>query len=208
MNLLILGPQASGKGTQAKRIAKELGIPHISTGDIFRDNIERGTDLGKKVLMIQGGELVPDELTNSIVKNRLKQEDCANGYILDGYPRNLVQAEYLNSISQIDAVIDLEVPTKVIMERITSRRACGDCKADYNIIYMKPKQEGICDKCEGELIQRKDDTPGPIKKRLDIYYSQTQPLISFYKEQGVSLKEIDGVGTPGEILDRIMNVLR
>lgn len=193
MNILIFGPQASGKGTQAIKIAEYLKIPHISTGDMFRANISQGTELGKKAqVLINEGNLVPNDITNKMVENRLTEDDCKTGFILDGYPRNQTQAEFLDNLPyKLDVVINLEVSRDEVIRRISSRRVCIDCKANYNIIYIKPKEEGICDKCHGTLIQRDDDKPESIQKRLKIYDEQTKPLLDFYDNKGI-LRNING----------------
>ncbi|MBC8500709.1 MAG: adenylate kinase [Nanoarchaeota archaeon] len=193
MRLIIFGQQASGKGTQAEKITEHYGIPHISTGDIFRENISKGTELGKLAKeILDRGELVPDEITNKIIEERLSRDDCSKGFILDGYPRNRNQAEFLDNLPyQIDAVINLEVSQQELIKRISSRRVCVNCKTNYNLIYIKPKQEGMCNKCGGKLIIRDDDKPEAIKKRLAIYHEQTEPLLKFYEEKGI-LKNING----------------
>ncbi len=193
MNIIIFGPQASGKGTQAEMISKEYKIPHISTGDIFRDNISRKTKLGKVAdEVIRRGELVPDEITNKIVEDRLSKDDCKRGFILDGYPRNHGQAKFLDSLSySIEQIINLQVPREELIRRISSRRVCFECKTNYNLIYIRPKKEGRCDKCSGRLVQRDDDKPAAIEKRLNIYDSQTKPLIDFYQKKGL-LANING----------------
>jgi len=193
MRLIIFGPQASGKGTQAEKITEHYGIPHISTGDIFRENIRNGTELGKLAKeILDRGELVPDEITNKIIEERLLRDDCKDGFILDGYPRNRNQAEFLDSLPyKIEAVINLKISEEEIIKRISARRVCVDCEANFNLIYIKPKQEGICDKCGGKLIIRDDDKPEAIKKRLSIYHEQTEPLLKFYEEKRI-LKNING----------------
>lgn len=191
MRLIIMGPPGAGKGSHATVFKRKFGIPHISTGDIFRHNVENGTDLGKKVKQyLESGQLVPDELTADIVKNRLKEEDCKNGFILDGYPRTVPQAEMLEKITQdmnikIDKVINLVVSDEKIMKRMTGRRICPNCDAIYNIYNLPPKQEGKCDVCNTELIQRPDDNPKVVKDRLDVYYNQTEPLLDFYRKKGI-----------------------
>lgn len=204
MNLIIFGPQASGKGTQAVRIAKHFGIQHISTGDIFRENISKGTELGKIAAeLINKGDFVPDEITNKIVEDRIKKEDCEKGFILDGYPRNKIQAEYLDSLPQkIDVVINLEVSEEEVIRRMSSRRVCVDCKDTYNILFLKPKEEGVCDKCGGKLVMRDDDKPEAIKKRLELYNEKTKPLLKFYEEKGI-LKIINGAQGIDEVFEDV-----
>lgn len=187
MRLLIFGPQASGKGTQAARVAEHFKIPHISTGDIFRDNMARGTELGKKIQEIMNaGNLISDDITNEIVKIRLAESDCEQGFILDGYPRTRNQAEFLETLPyKIDATINLEVSESEIIKRIGARRICEDCKEGFNTIFIKPKIEDVCDKCSGKLVIRDDDKPEAIKKRLSLYRELTEPLLGFYKEKGL-----------------------
>ncbi len=185
-NYIFLGRPGSGKGTYSTKVAKELNIPHISTGDIFRENIKQQTELGKKIQeLVKEGKLVPDGIVNEIAKNRLEQEDCKEGFILDGYPRTIQQAETLDTYKKIDKVLNIDVPEEVIIRRITTRRVCKNCGAVYNILTLKPKQEGICDKCGGELYQRPDDTEEAVKIRLQEYENLTQPLIKYYEEKGI-----------------------
>ena len=191
LNIILMGPPGAGKGTQATRIIDAFGLPHISTGDIFRENISKGTELGLKAkAIIERGDLVPDDLTIDLVKSRLSQDDCAKGYLLDGFPRTIAQAEALRKMGPeigraVNLVIDITVPDEVLMQRIAGRRVCPKCGASYNIHSMKPAKEGICDRCGAELIQRKDDNPESFKIRLDNYYAQTAPLVDFYKAEGL-----------------------
>jgi len=191
LNIILMGPPGAGKGTQATRIIDAFGLPHISTGDIFRENISKGTELGLKAkAIIERGDLVPDDLTIDLVKSRLCQDDCAKGYLLDGFPRTINQAEALRKMGPeigraVNLVIDITVPDEVLMQRIAGRRVCPKCGASYNIHSMKPAKEGICDRCGAELIQRKDDNPESFKIRLDNYYAQTAPLVDFYKAEGL-----------------------
>ncbi|HJX05967.1 MAG TPA: adenylate kinase [Candidatus Nanoarchaeia archaeon] len=188
-NFVILGPQGSGKGTQAKLIADKYKLPHISTGDIFRQMRTQNTGLGRKVKeLIDAGNLVPDEITNQIIVERLAKPDCKKGFVLDGYPRNLGQAEFLDKNYPVTKVILLEISEGETIKRMAARRICSSCKADYNIIYILPKKEGICDKCGGKLIQRDDDKPEAIRKRLETYNKETTPLISYYDKKGVLLR--------------------
>ena len=197
MKIIMLGAPGAGKGTQAKMIAKEYGIPHISTGDIFRANIKEGTELGKEAkTYMDAGQLVPDELTVKILLDRVAKDDCKNGYVLDGFPRTIPQAEVLDEAltklgDKIDFAIDVDVPDENIVRRMGGRRACVTCGATYHIEHVPPKKEGICDTCGSELILRDDDKPETVSNRLKVYHDQTQPLIDFYTEKGV-LKSVDG----------------
>ena len=192
MKLIISGPPGSGKGSRASRIAQALKIPHISTGDLFRKEISAGTELGRIAKdIIEQGKLVPDEITMGMLKNRLKEPDCQKGFILDGVPRTLKQAEILKEITEIEHVLNLEVSGQVIIDRMTSRRTCKGCGAIFNVKTMAPKVEGKCDHCSSELIQREDEKLEVISKRLEVYESQTKPLIEFYKEMGL-LRSISG----------------
>ena len=197
MKIIMLGAPGAGKGTQAKMIAKEYGIPHISTGDIFRANIKEGTDLGKEAkTYMDAGQLVPDELTVKILLDRVAKDDCKEGYVLDGFPRTIPQAEVLDEAltklgDKIDFAIDVDVPDENIVRRMGGRRACVTCGATYHIEHVPPKKEGICDTCGSELILRDDDKPETVSNRLKVYHDQTQPLIDFYTEKGV-LKSVDG----------------
>ncbi len=208
MNFIIFGPQASGKGTQAIRIAEKFGLIHISTGKIFRANIANQTEIGLKIkAIINKGELVPDSLTNKIVQNRLEEEDCKSGFVLDGFPRNRNQADFLDTLHhKFKSVVDLEVPKTTIINRISTRRVCINCKQNYNTISLKPKVEGICDKCDGELIQRNDDQPEAIENRLKIYEEQTKPLLDFYEKKGILLP-IDGDQGIDEVFEEIIKKL-
>lgn len=197
MKIIMLGAPGAGKGTFAKMITDKFDIPAISTGDIFRENIKNGTELGKKAKSyMDAGDLVPDELVCDLVVDRLKQDDCAKGYILDGFPRTIPQAEALtNALKEqgtaIDHALDIDLSDDQIIERMGGRRVCKGCGATYHVVNIPPKQEGICDECGGELILRDDDTPETVKKRLDVYHEQTAPLIKYYKGQGI-LRVIDG----------------
>ena len=191
MNIIMMGAQGTGKGTVAGILKEKLNIPHISTGEIFRKNIKEGTELGQiATKYADEGKLVPDEVTNKMVKNRLEEEDCKNGFILDGYPRNLAQAKELDKIlsednKKVDLVVYLTTPTEEIVERVMARRECPNCKAVYNMILNKPKNGEICDNCGAELVKRVDDTEEKLKRRLDIFYTETEPVIDFYNEKGV-----------------------
>jgi adenylate kinase len=207
-----LGAPGAGKGTQAKKISTKYSIPHISTGDIFRANIKEGTELGKKAqLFIDKGLLVPDELVVDLVVDRISWEDCADGYVLDGFPRTIPQAIALdkaltNMLDEIDCVIDVEVPDSNIVQRMSGRRACLVCGATYHLEYAPTRKENICDVCEGELVLREDDKPETVQKRLDVYHEQTQPLIEYYANQN-KLKEFDGTKDIDEVFADIVKVL-
>ena len=212
MKIIMLGAPGAGKGTQAKKIAEKCGIPHISTGDIFRANIKNGTELGKKAkTYMDQGLLVPDELVCDLVVDRIQQDDCKKGYILDGFPRTIPQAESLDKALQaigekMDYAIDVEVPDENIVKRMGGRRACVGCGATYHLVYAPTKKEGICDACGGELILRDDDKPETVQKRLGVYHEQTQPLIDYYKNQGI-LREVDGAVDMEDVFKEILNIL-
>lgn len=213
MRLILLGAPGAGKGTQATFIKEEFKIPHISTGDIFRANIRENTPLGIKAKeFINEGKLVPDELTIDLVKDRLLQEDCKNGFLLDGFPRNLNQADALKLFLKehdmdLDAVVDIEVDKNALVRRISGRRMCKDCGASYHIIFKKPKVEGICDICGGQLYQRDDDKEETVLKRIGVYEKETSPLIDFYRNENL-LIEIDGNRNVEEITNDILSILR
>ena len=186
MKKIFLGPPGSGKGTAASRIAPKLNIPHISTGDLFRQNIRDKTQIGMKAKeYMDAGELVPDEVVIDMLADRIKQNDCENGFILDGFPRTIPQAEKLSKLSDIDIVINLDVPDEIVIKRLSSRVTCKECGEIFNLRGLIPKEEGKCDKCQGELIRRPDDEPEVIQNRLDTYKKQTAPLIDFYKKNGL-----------------------
>lgn len=212
MKIIMLGAPGAGKGTQAKKIADKYGIPHISTGDIFRANIKNGTDLGKKAkTYMDQGLLVPDELVVDLVVDRVKQEDCKNGYVLDGFPRTIPQAEALDAAlsklgEKMDYAINVEVPDENIVARMSGRRACVACGATYHLVHIPTKVEGICDVCGEKLILREDDKPETVQKRLNVYHEQTQPLIDYYTEQGI-LVEVDGTLDMAEVFAAIVKVL-
>lgn len=197
MNLILMGLPGAGKGTQAEKIEEKYHIPHISTGDMFRSAIKEGTDLGKKAKeYMDQGNLVPDEVTIGIVKERLAKDDCAKGFLLDGFPRTIAQAEALQKLTAdlnrtIDHVIHVDVPEEKLVERLTGRRICPTCGTTYHVIYNPPKEEGICDKDGSQLIQRDDDQPETVKKRLAVNVEQTQPLLDFYQDKGYLVK-VDG----------------
>lgn len=212
MKIIMLGAPGAGKGTQAKMLADKYGIPHISTGDIFRANIKNETELGKKAKeYMDQGLLVPDELTCNLVVDRIQQEDCKKGYILDGFPRTIPQAEALDKAltelnDKIDYAINVEVPDENIVGRMSGRRACVGCGATYHVVYNPTKTEGVCDRCGKELILRDDDKPETVQKRLNVYHEQTQPLIDFYKNKNV-LKEVDGTVDMNDVFNAIVKVL-
>lgn len=212
MKIIMLGAPGAGKGTQAHMIAEKYHLPHVSTGGIFRANIKNGTELGKEAKgYMDRGELVPDELTVRILLDRVAQEDCKNGYILDGFPRNIPQAEVLEKEleklgEKIDAAIDMEVPDESIIRRMSGRRACSSCGATYHIVNVPPKKEGICDVCGEALILRDDDKEETVQKRLDVYHEQTQPLIEFYTKKGI-LKTVDGTQDMMSVFQTITKIL-
>lgn len=212
MKIIMLGAPGAGKGTQAKQIAEKYSIPHISTGDIFRANIKQGTELGKKAkTYMDQGLLVPDELTCDLVMDRIQQEDCRNGFVLDGFPRTIPQAEALDAAltkigQKMDFAIDVDVPDENIINRMSGRRACLNCGATYHIVSIPPKKEGVCDTCGNELVLREDDKPETVKKRLDVYHAQTQPLIEYYTKQGI-LKSVDGTQPMEDVFAAIVTVL-
>lgn len=212
MKIVMLGAPGAGKGTQAKKIAEKYQLPHISTGDIFRANIKNGTELGKKAkTYMDQGLLVPDELVVDLVVDRLKQDDCKRGYILDGFPRTIPQAESLDAAlteigERMDHAINIEVPDDFIIARMAGRRACVQCGATYHIVNIPPKADGICDTCGGELILRDDDKAETVKKRLDVYHEQTQPLIDYYTTKGI-LVEVDGTMDMADVFNAIVNIL-
>ena len=212
MKIIMLGAPGAGKGTQAKMIADKYGVPHISTGDIFSANIKNGTELGMEAKKyMDQGLLVPDELTVRILLDRVAQDDCKNGYVLDGFPRTIPQAEVLDSEltklgDHIDYAINVDVPDENIVKRMSGRRACLTCGATYHIEHVPPKKEGICDGCGSELVLRDDDKPETVKNRLNVYHEQTQPLIDFYTEKGV-LKTVDGTVPMEEVFAAITAIL-
>ncbi|SFJ89391.1 Adenylate kinase [Paenibacillus sp. UNC496MF] len=213
MNILFMGPPGAGKGTQAERIVDTFKIPHISTGDAFRLAMKQGTPLGQKAKQfVDQGLLVPDEITNGIVRERLQLEDCKEGFLLDGFPRTLQQAEALDGMlaemgRSIDHVVNLKVDRGLLLARLTGRRICKTCGSTYHVMFNPPKQEGVCDKCGGELYQRSDDTEAKVGTRLDEYISKTAPLLEYYASKGV-LREVDGEKEIDEVTADIVNCLR
>ncbi|TJX62307.1 adenylate kinase [Soehngenia saccharolytica] len=212
MRLILLGPPGAGKGTQASAIVKRYNIPHISTGDIFRMNIKENTPLGKEVKSyLDAGLLVPDKLVVDIVRDRIRRSDCKNGFLLDGYPRTINQAEVLNQElaemgTKLDAAINIFLDTQLLIERAVGRRLCKNCGATYHIKFHPPKQDGICDICGGELYQRDDDKEETVKKRIEVYLTQTKPLIEYYKDKDL-LVNIDGAQSIEDTFKEIINAL-
>lgn len=212
MKIIMLGAPGAGKGTQAKKIAEKYGIPHISTGDIFRANIKGGTELGMKAKSyMDQGQLVPDEITIGMLLDRISEADCAGGYVLDGFPRTIPQAESLTAAlesrgEKMDYAINVDVPDEAIVTRMAGRRACLSCGATYHIVYNAPKAEGICDACGEKLVLRDDDKPETVQKRLAVYHDQTQPLIDYYEKAGI-LVTVDGTKDLNEVFKDIVAVL-
>lgn len=212
MKVIMLGAPGAGKGTQAKKIAEKWQIPHISTGDIFRMNIKNGTELGMEAKKyMDQGLLVPDELTVKILLDRVAQPDCKDGYVLDGFPRTIPQAEVLDEAlnklgEKIDYAVDVDVPDENIVNRMSGRRACLSCGATYHITYAPSKKEGVCDSCGSELVLRDDDKPETVQKRLGVYHQQTQPLIEYYTKKNI-LKSVDGTKDMEEVFQSIVSIL-
>ncbi len=208
MKLVLLGAPGAGKGTQASNLAEMLQVPHISTGDIFRANMRENTPLGVKAKSyMDQGLLVPDELTVDLVMDRLAQEDCRNGYILDGFPRTIAQADALAAKETLDAAVNIDVEDSAIIDRMGGRRVCPACGESYHVKYNPPKKEGVCDKCGQALIVRKDDVPETVQKRLEVYHEQTAPLISYYEKQG-KLVTVNGAQAPSQVTASIMEALQ
>jgi adenylate kinase len=212
MKIIMLGAPGAGKGTQALKIAEKHSIPHVSTGDIFRANIKNGTELGKKAKSyMDEGQLVPDSLTIEILLDRVGKADCENGYVLDGFPRTIPQAEALDEAlaklgTSIDKAINVHVPDENIVSRMSGRRSCPACGSVYHVEQMPPKKDGICDSCGAKLVQRDDDKPETVKKRLKVYHEQTQPLIDYYENKGI-LKTVDGTASPDDVFNAIEKAL-
>ena len=212
MKIIMLGAPGAGKGTQADKICAKYNIPHISTGDIFRANIKNNTELGQKAKSyMDKGELVPDELVVDLVVDRIKADDCTNGYVLDGFPRTIPQAEALDAVlaainDKVDYAINVEVPDENIINRMSGRRACVACGATYHIVHIPTKVEGVCDKCGADLILRDDDKPETVKNRLNVYHEQTQPLIDYYTAKNV-LHEVDGTKAMEDVFSSIVSIL-
>jgi adenylate kinase len=214
MRIVLVGPPGAGKGTQAAFLAQNLAIPHISTGDLFRANISQGTELGKQAkAYMDAGNLVPDEVTIGMAKDRMEAPDAENGFLLDGFPRNVVQAEALDEVLKadgvkLDAVLDLEVSEDEVVKRIAGRRICRNDSAHvFHVAYNAPKQDGVCDKCGGELYQRGDDTEDTVRKRLEVYHSETEPIIDYYRAQGLVIT-ISALGKVDEVTAKAMDALR
>ncbi|CAB4554445.1 unannotated protein [freshwater metagenome] len=213
MRLILVGPPGAGKGTQAVHLAAHYKIPHISTGDIFRANLKNGTELGKKAQsFMDRGELVPDSVTNEMVKDRLENSDVANGFLLDGFPRNINQAQVLDGIlanknMPLDAVLELSIDNSEIIKRLSGRRTCQNCSATFHNDFEKPKQAGVCDKCSGQLYQREDDKEDVISRRLEIYAEQTEPIVTYYKKAGL-LKNISALGDVSDITLKAISALK
>ena len=213
MKIIMLGAPGAGKGSQASRIANEYHLPHISTGDIFRANLKEETELGKQAKsFMDKGELVPDDITIAMLLNRIHEEDCKNGYILDGFPRTIPQAEALTEAlakegEKIDLALDVEAPDDLIIKRMGGRRTCPNCSAIYHIETLKPKKEGICDLCGAKLMQRKDDNEETVKNRLKIYHEMTEPLIFYYKKENV-LEEIDGTENLDKVFETVKEIIK
>lgn len=212
MNLILLGPPGAGKGTQAAKIIEKYDVPHISTGDIFRKNIKEGTELGKKAkAYMDKGELVPDDLVVEIATARLLEDDCKNGFLLDGFPRTVYQAEKLDAFladhgRKIDHVLDIAVEKEELMTRLIGRRVCRACGATYHVTNMPPKTEGVCDKCGGELYQRADDTEETVANRIEVYNSETMPLVEYYEKAGC-IAHIDGAAGLENVFNTIVGIL-
>ena len=213
MRLILVGPPGAGKGTQAVHLAEHYKIPHISTGDIFRANIKGGTELGKLAQSyMDAGDLVPDSVTNSMIEDRLGQSDIGNGFLLDGYPRNVGQAEFLDGVlkaksAPLDSVLELSITHDEIIKRLSGRRICRGCGASFHIDFEKPAKDGVCDKCGGELYQRQDDNEATIANRLNVYTEQTEPIIEYYKKEGL-LKVISATGAVSEITTQAISALK
>ena len=207
VKLILLGPPGSGKGTQAKILSKKINIPQVSTGDLFRENIKNKTELGIKAKEVMDkGYLVPDAVTNAMAKERLERNDCYKGYILDGYPRTVPQAEFLDSIQKIDKVINFELSEEEVIKRISGRRTCSKCGEMFHIIFKKPQKENICDVCNSDLIQRPDDQPESVIKRLEVYKKQTEPLIEYFTSQG-KIININAFPEIDKIAKKVIKVL-
>ncbi|GAA4903905.1 adenylate kinase [Streptomonospora salina] len=213
MRAVLVGPPGAGKGTQAQILASELSIPKVSTGDIFRANVSGGTELGKQAkAYMDRGDLVPDEVTNAMVRDRLKEEDAKDGFLLDGFPRNVAQAEVLNKIldglgQRLDAVVELRADEEEVVKRLSGRRQCRNCNHVHHVEFEPPRAEGVCDNCGGELFQRDDDREEVVRHRLEVYREQTEPLVAFYEDEGI-LVAIDATGDVDDVTRRAQAALR
>lgn len=208
MKLILLGAPGAGKGTQAQKLVEHFNIPQISTGDLLRAAVASGTDLGKKANeYMTSGKLVPDEVVIGLIEERLKDDDCKDGLILDGFPRTMAQAEKLKEITGIDAVVNIDVDTSILIDRLTGRRTCKKCNAVFHMVFNPPKEDGVCDACGGELYQRSDDNEETVRNRVETYNENTAPLIGYYKDLG-NLKDINGQGKIDDIFQNILKVLK
>ncbi len=213
MRLILIGPPGAGKGTQAQRLADKLKLPHVATGDIFRRAISEETPMGKKAkAYLDGGELVPDEVTNGLIKERLQQEDVKEGFILDGYPRNLNQARALDEILdslglELDLALEIDLPDEEVINRLGGRRVCLECGATYHLSFQPPAVEGSCDSCGEQLVQREDDKEETILQRLKVYHQQTEPIIKYYRREGL-LRAVDGKATIDEVFAQLLQMIR
>lgn len=210
MKMMIMGPQGSGKGTYAARLSEKFGVPHISTGEIFRENIKKKTELGKKIeKFVNSGLLVPDDVTMQVVKQRINEPDCKKGFIFDGFPRTLKQAEELEKVSPLDVVVYLDAPEWLLVKRMSSRITCKNCGKIYNLLNVKPKKDGVCDDCGGKLVVREDETPEAIKMRLKEYERNTKPLIDYYEKKGIVKRFYNDVfeRSPEECVGKILDIL-
>jgi adenylate kinase len=207
MKIVLLGLPGIGKGTVAGKLSDKLKIPHIATGDMLRENVADKTELGVKAKsFMDKGSLVPDELVIEMIKERIQRDDCKDGFILDGFPRTINQADEISKDTKIDRVVYIQASEDVIIGRLSKRRVCGECNFIYHLEYIKPNREGVCDKCSGTLYQREDDKPEAIKERLKVYLEKTEPLIKYYKEKG-SLVDVDGSGTPDEEFELVLKAV-
>ncbi|MEE8402832.1 MAG: adenylate kinase [Candidatus Hydrothermarchaeaceae archaeon] len=207
MKLILLGAPGAGKGTQAQKLVDHLNVPQISTGDLLRAAVADGTDLGKQANeYMTAGKLVPDEVVIGLIEERLKDDDCKSGFILDGFPRTMAQADKLRETTDIDAVVNIDVDTSILVARLTGRRTCKDCNAVFHMVFNPSKEEGVCDACGGELYQRADDNEETVSSRVDTYNENTAPLIDYYKDSG-KLQNVTGEGAIDEIFQNILNVL-
>lgn len=207
MKLILLGAPGAGKGTQAQKLVEHYSIPQISTGDLLRAAVKAGTQLGKEANeYMTSGKLVPDEVVIGLIEERLKEDDCAKGFILDGFPRTVAQAEKLGEIAEMDAIVNVAVDTSILMDRLTGRRTCKECNGMFHMVFKPPKEEGKCDACGGELYQRADDNEETVKSRLDTYEESTAPLVDFYQKTG-KLKEVNGQGAIDDVFQSVLKVL-